>query len=293
MKFSIAAIFLSASLVSASVMEKARRLDQAADGEFNFLGGYSLKVLACKAGEVYVNSASGATEQSSIIFRLCPTSGECSDDSNKGCKEGYGDYIIGLNTFVAEYLEQKREEMQSDDAFKVEQLGECRQYEPDKDGDYAESAFYVGPACSADGTGVRVTMFSDDTCATVEESVTFEEISAGISLPYSEGGLVSQYCESCYSVNDNGEAGINDLCMNSYELAGKCETNMVDVHYSGKNEEACGAIASLLPKSKRSGKGGRVIGWLFFAMVVCGLVGFAFTAMKKKKEGDKNFGLMS
>lgn len=294
MKFSIAALFLTASAVSASVLSSARRLDQnAAENEFEFLGGYNLKVISCKAGEAYTNPASGETEASSIIFRLCPSSGECSDVAGKSCKAGYGDYIVGLNTFVQEYLEQKRDEMQNDDAFKVEQLGECRQYQADKDSEYADGVYYVGPACNSDETSIRVAMFTDEYCSVLAEDVTFEDISAGISLPYSEGGLVSQYCESCYSVNDNGEAGINELCMNAYELAGKCETNMEAFHYSGKSEASCDAITSLLPKSKRSGAGGKVIGWLFFILVVGGLVGFAFTAMKKKKEGDKNFGLMS
>jgi hypothetical protein len=293
MKFSIAALFLTASVASGSVLKSARRLDQAAaDNEYDFLGGYNLKLISCKAGEAYTNPVTGASEGSSVIFRLCPSSSECSDDVGKSCKAGYGDFVIGLNSFVEEYLQQKRDEMQTDDAFKVEQLGECRQYEADKDGDYADGVFYVGPACSSDGTGIRVAMFTDAYCTTLSEDVTFEEISAGISLPYSEGGLVSQYCESCYSVNDNGAAGLNELCMNAYEYAGKCETKMETFHYSGKNEAACEVISALLPKSKRSG-GGKVIGWLFFVLVVGGLVGFAFTAMKKKKEGDKSFGLMS
>jgi hypothetical protein len=292
MKFSIAALFLTVSAVSASVLKSARRLDQNANSEYDFLNGYSLKLISCKAGEAYTNPASGATEASSVIFRLCPTSGECADTAGKSCKSGYGDYIIGLNSFVEEYLQQKRDEMQNDDAFKVEQLGECRQFEADKDGDYADGVFYVGPACSSDGTSIRVAMFTDAYCTTLSEDVTFEEISAGISLPYSDGGLVSQYCESCDTVDDNGNAGLNELCLNAYELSGKCESKMETYHYSGKNEAACEVITSLSPKSKNS-KGGKIIGWMFFVLVVGGLVGFAFTAMKKKKEGDSSFGLMS
>jgi hypothetical protein len=296
MNFSIATLFLLASAASASILDNARRLDQAAaDNEYAFLGDYNLKLLTCNSKEVFVNPADGSSEYGSVIFRLCPTKGECSDAAGKGCKDGYGDFIVGMNSFVEEYLQQKRDEMQADDNFKVEQLGECRQYEADKDGDYADGVYYVGPTCSADGTGIRVALFSDEGCMTLEESITFEEISAGISLPYAEGGLVSDYCEACYSVNDNGEAGLNELCMNLYELSGKCESKMETYHYTGIQEGACETISALLPKSKKSGSAGKVIGWLFFAMVVVGLVGFAFTAMKKKgtKDGDKNFGLMS
>lgn len=296
MNFSIATLFLFATVASARVMESARRLDEAAaEDEFAFLGSYNMKLLTCNSAEVVVNQATGESEYGAIIFRLCPATGECSDVAGKSCGAGYGDYIVGMNTFVQEYLEQKRDEMQADDNFKIEQLAECRQYNADKDSEYADGVYYVGPTCSADGTGVRVALFSDEGCMTLEETVTFEDISAGISLPYSEGGLISTYCESCYSVNDNGEAGLNEMCTGLYEQAGKCESKMETYHAAGKTETACEVVNALIPKSKKSGAAGKVIGWLFFAMVVVGLVGFAFTAMKKKsaKEGDKNFGLMS
>ena len=296
MNFSIATFFLFATVASARVMDSARRLDQAAEeNEYAFLGNYNMKMITCNAAEVVVNAATGESEYGAIIFRLCPSTGECNDASGKSCGAGYGDYIVGMNTFVQEYLEQKRDEIQADDGFKIEELAECRQYNADKDSEYADGVYYVGPTCSADGTGVRVAMFSDEGCMTLEETVTFEDISAGISLPYSEGGLISESCESCYSVNDNGEAGLNEMCMGLYEQAGKCESKMETFHAAGKTETACEVINALVPKSKKSGAAGKVIGWLFFAMVVVGLVGFAFTAMKKKsaKEGDKNFGLMS
>jgi hypothetical protein len=293
MNFSIATLFLFATVASARVMESARRLDQSSS-EYDFLGDYNLKMITCNAAEVVVNQATGASEYGAIVFRLCPTKGECNDASGKGCSAGYGDFVVGMSTFVNEYLTQKRDEMEADDNFKIEQLAECRQYNADKDGDYADGVFYVGPACTADGTGVRVALYSDADCMTLEETVTFEDISAGISLPYADGGLVSPSCESCYSVDDNGAAGLNEMCLGLYEYAGKCETKMDTFHTSGKVETACDSISSLVPKSAKSGAG-KVIGWLFFAMVVVGLAGFAFTAMKKKsaKEGDKNFGLMS
>jgi hypothetical protein len=254
-------------------------------------------VLACISDLHYVGASSDETEHASIIFRLCPTSGECSDDVGKSCTAGYGDYLIGINSFVQEYLQQNRDEMQNDDAFQLKELGECRQYKADPDGAYADKEFYVGPACTADGTGVRVALFSDEDRFTKERTVTFEEVSAGRSLPYSDGGLVSQYCESCYSVNDNGVAGVNDLCRTVYDVFA-CETKMETFHYSGKREDGCQLISGLLTKSltesTRSGSGATVIGWLSFAMVVCGLaVGLSFTAMKKTKNGDWKYSLVS
>jgi hypothetical protein len=302
MRFSIAAIFLSASMVCGSIMKKARRLDQSTSGEFDFLVDYNLKVLACSSDLSYSSSTHGyGSESSTIIFRLCPTSGECSNDVGKSCTAGYGDYVVGTITFVQAYLQQTREEMQGDDAFQLEQLGKCSQYKADPDGDYAEGLFYVGPACTSDGTGVRMALFSDQDCSTEEKAVTFEDISAGRSLPYSDGGLVSQYCESCYSANNNDEAGVNNFCWDVFDQSIiRCETKMEIFQYSSWGENNCEYISELLTSSRRestrSGNGGTVVGWLFFSMVVCGLVGFVFTAMKKKesdKESDNNFGLMT
>jgi hypothetical protein len=296
MKFTAAILLLAASTVSAGsiskLLQSARRLeDGQADNEYAFLQSFSLKMLTCKTGSSYVNPNSGETETSSVVFRLCPTTGECSDDGTQGCSSGYGDYVIGLNTFVQEYLEDKRDDMQNDDNFKVEQLGECRQYEGDKDGDEDNNVYYVGPACSSDGTSVKVGLFSEETCSTPVEGVTFEEISNGISLPYSEGGLVANYCESCNNVNDKGE--LSDFCMNLYMYSGKCESKMELYHASGKSESSCEAISALVPKMAKSrGRGGKIVGWIFFIAVACALGAFAFTAMKKKKD-EKSFGLMT
>jgi hypothetical protein len=290
-------MFLPASLVSPSIMEKARRLDQTWYIGDDFLVNYNLKVLACDSNLYYPSATEyGEHEYGAIMFRLCPTSGECSDDvGEESCTAGYGEYLVGLKDFVPEYLQLNREEMiqNDDDAFQMEELGGCRQYQADIESNYAEWEFYIGPACTADGTGVRVALFIDKHCHTEERRVTFADISAGRSLPYSDGGLVAQYCESCYSVNDNGVAGANDFCRNVYEASIlRCESNMD--HYSSKEGKPCQWFLKF-PKSTRSGSGGIAVGWLFFAMVVCGLaVGLAFTATKKKKkEADNHFGLMT
>lgn len=293
MKFT-AAILVLASSASASLLQNARRLDEnaEAENEYGFLQNYHIKMLSCKTGAEYTNSLTGEIETSSVVFRLCPSSGECKDESSTGCTSGYGDFVTGLNSFVQEYLEDKKEDMQNDDAFKVEQLGECRQFEGDKDGDADGAVYYIGPACSADGTGVRVAMFTEETCSTLaSDDVTFEDISNGISLPYSDGGLVSNYCESCNTYNDKDE--LSEFCTTLYTYAGKCETNMETYHASGQQTASCEAISSLIPKIQKSRSGaGRVIGWLFFVVVAVGVGAFAFTAMKKKKD-EKAFGLMT
>lgn len=290
---------------TAGLLKHARKLedqnnnqnDDQEEEEYSFLANYQLKLLTCKSGETYVNPEDGEYESSSVVFRLCPKD-SCDDESFGGCSDGYGDYVVGINTFVQGYLEDKKEDMQQDDNFNVDEFGECREYEADQDADDEngnngnQAQYYVGPACSEDGTDIVLDMFTDYICS-VKSEVTFEEISNGLSLPYTDGGLVSNYCESCSGYNDNGEYELSEMCMRLYEDAGKCESGMEYFHYSGQNEASCEFIESMLPKSKRGGAG-KVFGWIFFCLVIIGAVAVGYSVMKKKRgENDKSFGLMS
>jgi hypothetical protein len=142
-------MFLPASLVSPSIIEKARRLDQTWYIGDDFLVNYNLKVLACDSNLYYPSATEyGEHEYGAIMFRLCPTSGECSDDvGEESCTAGYGEYLVGLKDFVQEYLQLNREEMiqNDDDSFQMDQLGGCRQYTADIESNYAEWEFYIGP----------------------------------------------------------------------------------------------------------------------------------------------------
>jgi hypothetical protein len=311
MKLSLAAFLLSVAPTAAVVplrataglMKHARRLedqqnnnqDQQEEEEFAFLANYKLKLLACKSGEKYVNPENGEYESSSVVFRLCPASEECDDEGNKGCKSGYGDFVVGINSFVESYLEDKREDMQQDDAFKVEEFGECREYEADQDAEEDggnnnnQYQYFVGPACTEEGDGIRLAMFLDEGCSTESTEVTFEDISNGVSLPYSSGGLVSNYCESCSGYNDNGEYELSEMCMRLYENSGKCESEMETYHYMGQQTGSCEFIQSLLPQQKSGA--GKAIGWTFFVLVVVGALAAGYFVMKKKRN-EKEFGLM-
>ncbi len=247
---------------SAGLMKAARKLeengDQQEEEEFAFLGDYSLKLLSCKSGETYINPENGEYEYSSVIFRLCPKD-TCSNDASEGCSSGYGDFVVGLNSFVQEYLEAKREEMQGDDDFKMEELGECREYEVDQDADDENNQdayqYFLGPACSDDGTDIKVQMYLDEDCSQVSEEVSFEDISNGVAMPYENGGLVGNYCESCMAYNDNGEYELSEMCMKLYENSGKCESEMESFSQYGMQEDSCEFIESLVPKKSGVGAG--------------------------------------
>jgi len=300
-----AVILLAASAASASaatirsvsatsaLLSKSRRLDQNGDDqqqeqEYSFLANYAIKLIGCSTGEIYKNPENGEAEYSSVIYRLCPAD-DCNDDNTSGCSSGYGDYIVGINSFVEMWLEDKKENMQQDDAFNIDQFSECAEWEVDQDEDGNnngnQQVWYVGPACGDEKTEIKLGFFSDYKCSQVPDGVSFEDISNGWSLPYSSSGLVTNACESCSGYNDNGEAEISEMCMRLYENAGKCETEMENVGYNGPDTSGCEYIQSLMPKS--SGGAGAAIGWTIFALVVVGVAAYGYTKWwTKKKQGS-------
>ena len=128
MKFSIVSLsllFVATVTGATRVTEESTRRflnDQPTDNDYAFLGNYSLKMIYCDAIEV--TSCEAGTDYGSIVFRLCPSTGECIDDfGSVGCDAGYGDFLVGINTFVKAYLEHKRDEIQVvNDNFQIEEM---------------------------------------------------------------------------------------------------------------------------------------------------------------------------
>ena len=287
-----------------SLLSVARKLEDNAEEEeqqeqeYSFLTQYSLKLLGCSAAEKYKNPENGEYESSSVVFRLCPAA-ECDSEVSYGCKSGYGDYVVGINTFTQAWLEDKREDMQQDDAFNIEEYGECREYEVDQDNDdennngNQQAQYYVGPACGDDGASIKLGFFSDYLCSYEPEDVTFEDISNGWSLPYSSG-LVTNACEDCAGYNDNGEYEIGEMCMQLYEWSGKCESDMEYTSQYGANTASCEQIESLMPKSKSGGNVGKAFGWILFVLVLGGIGFYGYSVWwRKRKSGAAADGLMN
>jgi hypothetical protein len=292
------------SRATRGLLSKARKLedqnnngeDQAEEEEYAFLQNYQLKLVSCKAGEQIRDPETGELDYNAAIFRLCPAD-DCSEDRQTGCYGGHGDYVVGLQSFVQAYFEDQRDNMYFDDAFNVMEYAECREYEMENDdGNQNENAYpyYIGPACTEDGKGVRLELFYDEACSMVPEEVTFEDISNGWALPYEEGGLVSENCQPCSEYNqDDGGYELKEMCMGLYEEAGKCETNMESYHYYGKQEGSCEYIAALMPSTKGSGSGAKAFGWVVFILVVVGAFSAYAMWWKKKKSTQAADGLMA
>jgi len=304
MKFSTTVLFsLLASTQAAmgpatkKLLSNSRRLEDNGEDqeeeEFAFLMNYNLKMIGCKADEQIRNPEDGEYEYGAAIFRLCPEG--CDSDSSTGCDSGHGDFVVGLQTFVQAYFEDQRDNMNYDDNFKVDEYVECREYEMENDDGNNNNngqAYYIGPACTDDGKDVRLQIFYDEACSQVPEEVTFEDISNGWALPFSDGGLVSQNCLPCAEYDD-GAYALKEMCEELYQNSGKCETGMESFHYYGKQEGSCEYIESLMPAKKSSGSGAKAFGWVVFILVVVGAFSAYAMWWKKKKAGQASDGLMA
>lgn len=214
MPAALASKAISGPSAAAKVLRSARRLEQANQGgddqanqeeQYDYLAQYSLKLIGCKAGTSIANAdGNGEYEYSAAIFRLCPTENGCSDEGVSGCKSGYGDFVVGLNTFVQAYFEDQRDNMNWDDQFQVDRYAECAEYEIENDDDQA-AQYWIGPTCTEDELDVKLAVFDDEIC-TQESKSTFGEISNGWTLPFSGGGMVSTYCSDCLEYNEDQAA---------------------------------------------------------------------------------------
>lgn len=159
MKFALAFLsFLTGAAASASIeagaeikansktgqnlLSKARRLDEGdAEQDMSWVVDYSIKFQGCHHVSQW-NEEAGNDEEDVRIetkrlvrFRLCKSS-SCSNESGYGCRSGYGDYIVDLNTFVETYLQHK-EEMQQEVCEAAEENCAC---ENNGDDQYDEQA---------------------------------------------------------------------------------------------------------------------------------------------------------
>lgn len=304
MKFATAFLALatvastSAKSVSSKTARKlvrsARRVEDAEEEqeeEFAFLGNYNVKMIGCKRDlEQPIINEEGEYEYQAVLLRLCPAADGCDSTTTQGCSSGYGDILVGVQTFVEAYMEDIEEEQEEDgngdDKWEMDKFAKCEEYNPDENADdgnqgqWENYQFFVGPTCSDDGLNIKLELFTDEYCSQVSET-TFGTISNGWTLPFSEGGLVSTNCNSCTAYNDDGEVELKEICQKSYEDAAlKCEENMETYSYYGQNIQGCETIAEMFPKT--GGNGGKIFGWFMLAVCVVGLGGYVMWWRKKK-----------
>mmetsp|Transcript_4065 Transcript_4065/g.5342 ORF Transcript_4065/g.5342 Transcript_4065/m.5342 type:complete len:316 (+) Transcript_4065:81-1028(+) len=296
--------------ISAAAVRKiaaVRKLNdyEAEQDDYEFLQNYEQIYMTCDAS-MQVTDADGNIEYGAVVSRFCPNGASCDNNGNKKCDDGYGDYVVGIETYMAEFLEQFERNNQDEEAdgeedenafdFNFAEFGECNQFEleddgdndgDDEDGDQAQ--YFIGPHCS-DGD-IKIALFTDEDCQYESLDVTFQDLT-GVALPWSTSILEDDDCKPyyCYGMNENGEYEYNDFCTQVVEQATqKCETRMDTFSPYGKTESGCESITALLPTSSGGGAGAFII-----VILVASVVGFAvfYFMQQKKKSAVNQEGLM-
>lgn len=273
---------------AAGLMKHARRLDDGGDGYDqvssieNYLENYSLKFRACVPDESVVDS-DGNTEYGVVIFRMCDV-GTCSDGD--GCDTDYAEFAVGLGTFVNAYMDDQGDNMEWDDRFAVDEYAVCALYEGENNDD--GNSYYVGPACTEDGTSIKLDLYTDEYCYE-KSTVEFSDISGGMTLPYSGGDdgegsyLVSTQCTDCAGYDENGDVELREICSELYEQTSyRCETNWNAPHYYwdhvteiyryGQDTLGCNYITSL-QKSDSFTPVNETMGLIFVALLLAVSIG--------------------
>lgn len=252
--------------------------------EYAWMQDYKVKFVGCVAGEKFQNQENGEYEGSSVIYRLCASDGECDDESNFGCEEAYGDYVVGINTYTEAFAETLREDDRrrklssarrlEEEEFDLNEFAQCGRIEVEddedendnEDEDEEEVEYFVGPACSDDGKDIILSMYSDEDCL-YDSDVDFYEL-AGQNLPYYDGGIASSYCQSCVGeVNDDGEYETSEFCMKMQEASAGCD------EYDQSMCETIDELTADLRAEEKKGGGWKVF-WIIVAILLLGGVGW-------------------
>lgn len=134
---------------------------------------------------------------------------------------------------------QKIENMEENGYIDATEFLECQMiYDPEDD---AKAALYAGPMCASSGSKIKIGVFSDEECMSVDSSKNVDDYLVdgdGYQMKLSHALLKTVYSETCISCevvqeedenddNNNNdedeEPEVNELCQALYEDAAKCE----------------------------------------------------------------------
>jgi len=118
------------SKVGNAILSKARRLDEDDNDEIDYtwVANMSLKFQGCYHTQQWNDDADGDDDvristSRLVRFRLCPTD-TCAMENAAGCGEGYGDYVIGMDTYLEAYFEAVEQDQEYNCEYEAE-YGDC------------------------------------------------------------------------------------------------------------------------------------------------------------------------
>jgi hypothetical protein len=184
--------------------------------------------------------------------------GDCACDKD-GQGDDFNEEICRYECYMGkgmEYCIDKNpyeEEGQKKQDWNIREYAECKQYKFQNNNNNREleeqAKYYVGAYCSENGGKIFLGLFTDDTCSQFADSYggaeTFNTLSYGTSLPYSETTMIGTECMSCKETQNANNNNANDAedadnvkesCEQLYQIAGKCEANLGS---SSPNNNAC------------------------------------------------------
>ncbi|GKZ00329.1 hypothetical protein MPSEU_000985800 [Mayamaea pseudoterrestris] len=198
------------SELARNLLSQARRVaqDDGGDDAFdaNWVAGYSLKFQGCHHISQWNDNIESEEDvriatKRLVRFRLCP-SDSCSKTSGTGCGDGYGDYVVDMNTYLSYYVAARATYQQYECSYLTNYVCGCNgdnsclykcftqhnmasvcasNNNGDTDDatismeDYmtcTQSAFadengsylYIGPYCASQGGEIHLGAFTDDAC---------------------------------------------------------------------------------------------------------------------------------
>mmetsp|Transcript_29493 Transcript_29493/g.53501 ORF Transcript_29493/g.53501 Transcript_29493/m.53501 type:complete len:417 (+) Transcript_29493:116-1366(+) len=120
---------VASSEMGAKVMSKARRLDDNDDEiDYTWVANMSLKFQGCYHTQQWNADAEDDEDvristQRLVRFRLCP-SDTCSMENAAGCASGYGDYVIGMDSYLEAYFEAVEQDQEYNCEYEKD-YGDC------------------------------------------------------------------------------------------------------------------------------------------------------------------------
>lgn len=126
----------------------------------------------------------------------------------------------------------------------LREMAECRELEVEDNNnrrleEEEEVQYFVGAYCSDSGSSIHLGVFTEETCSQFADEyggrATYEQLTYGKTLPYSESTMIGSECMSCKEPadadqnNDNDEADedeVKESCEQLYEASGKCEAGL-------------------------------------------------------------------
>jgi hypothetical protein len=205
---------LADSDLGRELLSKAsRQLSQGGDDVFNgnWVSGYSLKFQGCHHISQW-NDAINSEEDVRIAtkrlvrFRMCPTD-SCDKTTTGGCSQGYGDYVIDMNTYLQYYFAARETYKDFECSYLTDYVCQCNgnsncltkcfsqhnmlatcsgsgtgsddaviqmeNYMTCTKSTYTDSggdSLYVGPYCAHQGGEIHLGAFTDDACTNFADS---------------------------------------------------------------------------------------------------------------------------